>query len=129
MASEKPTIEKENARSQWLEALDKLTQKRPERRERFETDSHIEIKPLYDMPVQNYAQLGYPGQYPFTRGVQPNMYRGRFWTMRQYAGFGTAEESNVRYRYLLEQGLTGLSVAFDLPTQMGLRQRSSGCSR
>ncbi|MCQ4720696.1 methylmalonyl-CoA mutase family protein, partial [Flavonifractor plautii] len=64
-------------------------------------------------------RLGYPGQYPFTRGIQPTMYRGRFWTMRQYAGFATAEESNKRYRYLLEQGQTGLSIAFDLPTQIG----------
>ena len=64
-------------------------------------------------------QLGYPGEYPFTRGVQPNMYRGRIWTMRQYSGFATAEESNRRYKYLLEQGQTGLSVAFDLPTQIG----------
>ena len=64
-------------------------------------------------------KLGFPGEYPFTRGVQPNMYRGRFWTMRQYAGFASAEESNRRYRYLLEQGQTGLSVAFDLPTQIG----------
>jgi len=63
--------------------------------------------------------LNYPGQYPYTRGVQPTMYRGRFWTMRQYAGFGTAEESNKRYKYLLDQGQTGLSVAFDLPTQIG----------
>ena len=63
--------------------------------------------------------LGFPGEYPFTRGVQPTMYRGRFWTMRQYAGFATAEESNARYRYLLQQGQTGLSVAFDLPTQIG----------
>ncbi len=61
-----------------------------------------------------------PGSYPFTRGIYPDMYRGRMWTMRQYAGFGTAEESNRRYRYLLSQGITGLSVAFDLPTQMGL---------
>src|SRR5271163_49330 len=61
-----------------------------------------------------------PGQYPFTRGIYPDMYRGRLWTMRQYAGFGTAEESNQRYRYLLSQGITGLSVAFDLPTQMGM---------
>src|SRR5690606_4939699 len=64
-------------------------------------------------------QLGFPGEYPFTRGVQPNMYRGRLWTMRQYAGFATAAESNRRYRLLLEQGQTGLSVAFDLPTQIG----------
>src|SRR5262249_23500863 len=65
-------------------------------------------------------QVGYPGQYPFTRGIQPTMYRGRLWTMRQYAGMGDAEESNKRYRYLLAHGTTGLSVAFDLPTQIGL---------
>jgi methylmalonyl-CoA mutase N-terminal domain/subunit len=65
------------------------------------------------------VELGYPGQFPFTRGIQPTMYRGRLWTMRQYAGFGTAAESNARYRYLLSQGVSGLSVAFDLPTQMG----------
>ena len=64
-------------------------------------------------------ELGFPGEYPFTRGVQPNMYRGRLWTMRQYAGYASAEESNQRYRYLLQQGQTGLSVAFDLPTQIG----------
>src|SRR5690606_29861189 len=73
-----------------------------------------------DLAEWNYhAQLGYPGEYPFTRGVQPTMYRGRLWTMRQYAGFGDAEESNRRYKFLLEQGQTGLSVAFDLPTQIG----------
>src|SRR5436189_4448700 len=65
------------------------------------------------------GELGFPGEFPFTRGIQPTMYRGRMWTMRQYAGFGTAAESNARYRYLLEQGVSGLSVAFDLPTQMG----------
>jgi methylmalonyl-CoA mutase N-terminal domain/subunit len=65
------------------------------------------------------GDLGLPGEYPYTRGIQPSMYRGRLWTMRQYAGFGTAAESNARYRYLLAQGVTGLSVAFDLPTQMG----------
>ena len=65
------------------------------------------------------TELGYPGEFPFTRGIQPTMYRGRLWTMRQYAGFATAEESNARYRYLLAQGVSGLSVAFDLPTQMG----------
>src|SRR5947209_17162902 len=64
-------------------------------------------------------KLGFPGEFPFTRGIQPTMYRGRLWTMRQYAGFGTAEESNARYRYLLAHGVDGLSVAFDLPTQMG----------
>ena len=88
-----------------------------------ETTSRIPIKLLYtpsDLDDFQYEKdLGYPGNYPFTRGVQPTMYRGRLWTMRQYAGFGTAEESNIRYRYLLEQGQTGLSVAFDLPTQMG----------
>ncbi len=95
----------------------------PERQDRFETSSGIEISPVYtpdDMPDFNYAgELGYPGEYPFTRGIQPEMYRSRLWTMRQYAGYGTAEESNKRYRYLLEQGLTGLSIAFQLPTQIG----------
>ncbi len=96
--------------------------KAQERKERFTTSSDIDLKRVYkpdDVP-QDYAQeIGEPGQYPFTRGVQPTMYRGRFWTMRQYAGYATAEESNARYRYLLEQGQTGLSVAFDLPTQIG----------
>jgi methylmalonyl-CoA mutase N-terminal domain/subunit len=95
----------------------------PERRERFETSSGIEIADLYtaaDLPgFDPIDALGYPGEYPFTRGVQPTMYRSRFWTMRQYAGFATATETNERFRYLLEQGQTGLSVAFDLPTQMG----------
>ena len=95
----------------------------PERRERFEGSSGIEVKPLYtplDVERIDYLDdLGFPGEYPYTRGVQPTMYRGRFWTMRQYAGFATAEESNRRYKYLLEQGQTGLSVAFDLPTQIG----------
>ncbi len=101
----------------------KLIAKSPERRAEFATASGIPIKRLYtpaDRAESSYLEeLGFPGQPPFTRGVQPTMYRGRFWTMRQYAGFGTAEESNARYRYLLEQGQTGLSVAFDLPTQMG----------
>src|SRR3989442_10872049 len=95
----------------------------PERKKRFQTTSGIEVKRLYtpaDTADLDYNKaLNFPGQYPFTRGVQPTMYRGRFWTMRQYAGFGTAEESNRRYRYLLNSGQTGLSVAFDLPTQMG----------
>lgn len=94
----------------------------PERRETFQTSSGIPVERLY-VPAgedPNYTkQLGFPGEYPFTRGVQPTMYRGRFWTMRQYAGFGTAAESNERYKYLLSQGQTGLSVAFDLPTQIG----------
>ncbi len=80
----------------------------------------MEIKHLYTPSETDYLNdLGFPGEYPFTRGIYPNMYRSRFWTMRQYAGFATAEESNRRYRYLLEQGQTGLSVAFDLPTQIG----------
>jgi len=94
-----------------------------ERQDKFYTSSGIDISPVYtpeDLPDLDYfAALGYPGEYPFTRGIQPNMYRGRLWTMRQYAGFGTAEESNKRYRYLLEQGQTGLSIAFHLPTQIG----------
>ena len=93
-----------------------------QRRESFRASS-MEIKALYgpedDATVDYAADIGYPGAYPYTRGIQPTMYRGRFWTMRQYAGFGTAAETNRRFRYLLEQGQTGLSVAFDLPTQMG----------
>ncbi len=106
---------------EWRKLLDKTTAKRPERKPEFKTESGLKIEPIYepDTDFDYDAKLGYPGCYPFTRGVQPNMYRGRFWTMRQYAGFGDAEESNHRYRYLLEKGQTGLSVAFDLPTQMG----------
>lgn len=89
-----------------------------------ETSSHIPVRPVYtptELTDWNYEnQVGYPGEYPFTRGVQPTMYRGRLWTMRQYAGMGDAEESNKRYKYLLAHGTTGLSVAFDLPTQIGL---------
>ena len=94
----------------------------PERRETFETLSGIPLPRLAlpsDSDPDYDEKLGFPGEYPYTRGVQPTMYRGRFWTMRQYAGYATAEESNARYRYLLEQGQTGLSVAFDLPTQIG----------
>ncbi len=97
--------------------------KRKERREVFETGSGIPVKPLYtpvDLEDKDYTgEIGFPGEFPFTRGVQPTMYRGRFWTMRQYAGFASAEESNKRYKMLLESGQTGLSVAFDLPTQIG----------
>src|SRR5258707_5800059 len=102
--------------------LKKVTEKYPERKARFETTSGIEL-PAIGLPVDedpDYAgKLGFPGEYPYTRGVQATMYRSRFWTMRQYAGFASAEESNRRYRYLLEHGQTGLSVAFDLPTQIG----------
>src|SRR5574337_1205581 len=112
------------AREAWEAQLLKRTLARaPERAQRFETTSGIELQRGFTPEQQTDAdyieRLGFPGAYPFTRGVQPTMYRGRFWTMRQYAGFGTAEESNRRYRYLLESGQTGLSVAFDLPTQMG----------
>jgi methylmalonyl-CoA mutase, N-terminal domain len=92
--------------------------------EQQETSSHVSIKPLYtpaDLEGWDYdQQLGYPGKFPYTRGVQASMYRGRLWTMRQYAGMGDADESNRRYKYLLSQGTTGLSIAFDLPTQIGL---------
>jgi methylmalonyl-CoA mutase N-terminal domain/subunit len=111
------------ARDRYNQGVERALKRGGERRERFATTSGIEIKRLYDpgdaAALDYEADLGFPGEYPFTRGVQPTMYRGRLWTMRQYAGFGTAEESNRRYRYLLEQGQTGLSVAFDLPTQMG----------
>ncbi|MBI4798362.1 MAG: methylmalonyl-CoA mutase family protein [Desulfarculus sp.] len=106
----------------WQAKVDKSLAKHPERKAQFTTISGLPVERLY-LPAetdQDYAdKLGLPGQYPFTRGVQPTMYRGRFWTMRQYAGFASAAESNRRYRYLLEQGQTGLSVAFDLPTQIG----------
>src|SRR5262245_24340880 len=90
--------------------------KSSERRETFESPSGIPIERVYS---ETAAELGAPGEHPFLRGIYPNMYRGRLWTMRQYAGFGTAQETNQRYRYLLDHGQTGLSVAFDLPTQMG----------
>lgn len=110
-------------KQKYSDKLESLTSKRPERQPKFVTDSEIEINTTYtpeDIAELNYEQeLGFPGEYPYTRGVQPNMYRGRHWTMRQYAGFGTAEETNKRFRYLLDQGQTGLSVAFDLPTQIG----------
>jgi methylmalonyl-CoA mutase N-terminal domain/subunit len=103
--------------------MEQTSTKTSERKARFETPSHIELKTVYrasDLAgFDPERDLGEPGAYPFTRGVYPNMYRGRLWTMRQYAGYATARESNRRYRYLLEQGQTGLSVAFDLPTQMG----------
>ncbi len=94
----------------------------PEQKAEFTTNSGVPVQRLYtpaDVSIDYLHDLGFPGEYPFTRGVQPTMYRGRFWTMRQYAGYGTAEESNARYRYLLENGQSGLSVAFDLPTQIG----------
>jgi len=112
------------AKGKWeKEILDRALGKEKERKDVFTSISGEPIERLYtplDVSDLDYnEQLGYPGQFPFTRGVQPTMYRGRFWTMRQYAGFGSARESNARYRYLLEQGQTGLSIAFDLPTQAG----------
>ncbi len=103
--------------------LEKSLSSSPERKQSFETSSGIPIKRVYtpvDLEGWDYLErVGFPGAYPFTRGIQPTMYRGRLWTMRQYAGFGSAEDTNRRYKYLLEHGQTGLSVAFDLPTQMG----------
>ena len=114
----------EEAKNNWEESkIKKALSKFPERYEKFYTNSNLEVERLYtelDIKDMDYNRdLGFPGEYPFTRGVQPTMYRGKFWTMRQYAGFGTAEESNERYKFLLSQGQTGLSVAFDLPTQIG----------
>ena len=102
--------------------LNPLKERFGERKDSFETTSGIPIETIYTERTKlNSSQQNeeFPGEYPFTRGVQPNMYRGRFWTMRQYAGLASPEESNRRYRYLLDQGQTGLSVAFDLPTQTG----------
>jgi methylmalonyl-CoA mutase, N-terminal domain len=112
--SEYERWERENLRP----TLNRLSERKPQ----FQTTSGIPLPPVLPPanPDPDYMdQLGFPGEHPFTRGVQPSMYRGRFWTMRQYAGYATAEDSNRRYRYLLEQGQTGLSVAFDLPTQIG----------
>jgi methylmalonyl-CoA mutase N-terminal domain/subunit len=110
-----------DAKKKWEEqTLNPILNKFPERKKEFETTSGIPL-PEVALPQDfDYLEkLGFPGEYPFTRGVQPSMYRGRFWTMRQYAGYASAEESNQRYRYLLQQGQNGLSVAFDLPTQIG----------
>ncbi len=111
----------EEERERWEQKILKpATQKFPERKSQFFTPSGIEMPRVLGASDDEYLRkLGFPGEYPFTRGVQPTMYRGRFWTMRQYAGYSSAEQSNQRYRYLLQQGQTGLSVAFDLPTQVG----------
>ena len=116
-----------NNREDWREnTLEPVIRRFPERREQFQTDSGLTIDPLYAPDDAGGAGddetgrgIGYPGEFPYTRGVQPNMYRGRIWTMRQYSGYATAADTNRRFRYLLEQGQTGLSVAFDLPTQIG----------
>jgi len=113
----------ERAKKAWEEeSLEPALERFPERREAFETLSGLPLERTYtpaDVDVDYVEDLGFPGAVPFTRGVYPTMYRGRLWTMRQYAGYASAEESNARYKYLLEQGQTGLSVAFDLPTQLG----------
>ena len=110
-------------KKEWLNTTyEAFCQKGGERSEAFKTMSGVKIDPLYtpeDIGNNYNDEIGYPGEYPYTRGIYPTMYRGRFWTMRQYAGFGDAKQSNDRYKYLLENGQTGLSVAFDLPTQIG----------
>jgi methylmalonyl-CoA mutase N-terminal domain/subunit len=117
------TEELERVFHDWeAETLAPSLERHPERRQAFSTSSGIPLERVYlpDHPDPDYQEkLGFPGDVPFTRGVQPTMYRGRLWTMRQYAGYATAEETNRRFRYLLEGGQTGLSVAFDLPTQIG----------
>jgi len=112
----------DDAYQEWKEKTESFLTKYPERKQSFFTSSGIEVDRLYvgsDENPSDWERIGFPGEYPFTRGIRPTMYRGRLWTMRQYAGFGSAEETNRRFRYLLEQGQTGLSVAFDLPTQIG----------
>ncbi|NQU08641.1 MAG: methylmalonyl-CoA mutase, partial [Candidatus Abyssubacteria bacterium] len=114
----------EKLHKEWEEkTLGKVLERFPERSEKFQTDSGIGLQQVYsplDISDMDYqSDLGFPGDYPFTRGIQPTMYRGRLWTMRQYAGFANARESNRRYRFLLDHGQTGLSIAFDLPTQIG----------
>ena len=114
----------EETKKQWEEgSLKKVLNRFPERKKVFVTGSNTEVGRLYDpldlVDFDYIDELNFPGEYPYTRGVQPTMYRGRLWTMRQYAGFGDAEESNKRYQYLLKNGQTGLSIAFDLPTQIG----------
>jgi len=106
----------------WQQKAAKVAERFPERRAQFTTSSEADVERLYtpeDVNGTYMEKLGFPGEYPYTRGVQPTMYRSRFWTMRQYSGFGSAEETNLRFKYLLEQGQTGLSTAFDLPTQIG----------
>jgi methylmalonyl-CoA mutase N-terminal domain/subunit len=123
MYDSKKTKQIKEAWAGWAKDTASAVSKRPERKESFQSLSGIPVERVYTPLSGSYTDylkdLGFPGTYPYTRGVQPTMYRGRLWTMRQYAGFGSAEESNRRYKYLLEQGQTGLSVAFDLPTQIG----------
>ncbi len=123
MFDEKAIGEIKEEYKKWSDKLEGTLAKRPERKAEFANTSGIPLKrvctPLDAADFDYMKEIGLPGEYPYTRGVQPTMYRGRLWTMRQYAGFGTAEDTNRRYRFLLDQGQTGLSVAFDLPTQIG----------
>ncbi|MBC7359609.1 MAG: methylmalonyl-CoA mutase family protein [Desulfacinum sp.] len=123
MFSESQLERMEREYQDWLGEYQKALQRLPERLERFSTVSDMEVKSLYtplDIREKDYFEdLGFPGQYPFTRGVQPTMYRARLWTMRMFAGLGTAEDTNKRFHYLIEHGETGLSTAFDFPTLMG----------
>src|SRR5579859_7128152 len=118
MGKDLPAVEK--ARKEWEAALARTLARSPERLPRFSTVSDLEIDRLYD-PLSgkerdDAAEIGAPGEFPFTRGIHPTMYRGKVWTMRQFAGFGSAEDTNARFRYLLSQGMHGLSTAFDMPT-------------
>ena len=123
MLKEEKVSEIQLLKESYEKALEKVMKRGGERKKEFTTVGGIPLERVYtpeNIQEQSYAKdIGYPGVFPYTRGVQPNMYRGRLWTMRMYAGFSTAEESNKRYRYLLSQGGSGLSVAFDLPTQIG----------
>ena len=124
MKDEKNKNSIDQSYNEWKEKVyKKFVDKYAEREKEFTTVSFSPVNPLYIPDENNFdkfnEKIGYPGSYPYTRGIQPTMYRGKLWTMRQYAGYGTAKESNQRYRYLLEQGQSGLSVAFDLPTQIG----------
>src|SRR6059036_641239 len=120
MATTEDPLARPDGTAEWKR---ELYDAKPEREgELFTTISGLENEPLYtpdNVEIDYERELGYPGVYPFTRGVYPSMYRGKLWTMRQFAGFGTAEETNERFRYLLDHGQTGLSTAFDMPTLMG----------
>lgn len=124
MFSDKTLEQTRLGQSDWERELNEVIQKNPERQERFSTVSDQEIKAIYapeDIQEMDFERdISYPGLFPFTRGIQPSMHRGRLWTMRMFAGFGSAAETNQRFRYLLSQGQTGLSIAFDMPTLMGL---------
>src|SRR5262245_31502816 len=111
----------DQAKRAWeARAVEPVLKRLPERQPEFTTASGLPVERLYGPAERDYCRgLGFPGEPPFTRGVQPTMYRGRLWTMRQYSGYSSAEESNRRFRYLLGQGQSGISVAFDLPTQLG----------